>query len=427
MGTTVVESPPPLSTVHATALYVGALLGPAALLLPGLAVDLAGPASVISWGILLMLSALLAIVFAGLGRRFGSQAGVRAFTAERLGATAGRVVAHCFLGGVIIGAPLVCLIGGQYLAAPFGGSTPVVAGCAAVLLLLVLLVTLAGARAGTPLQLTLVILLIVLIGVAVLGSAIHADNAHWAPFAPHGAGGITSAAASLMLAFVGWEASASLTGRLRDARRQLPRVVTAAFIITSVVYLGLATSTVAVLGASTGTRTPLSDLLAAAVGPPGRILAALCAVALTLACTNAYLTGAAALIRTSTAIPRPSRRTPTRRHGLELAVGVSGFLVIGGVGIGWWTVDDLVAIPSTLFVAVYLGCTVSATLMTKSWLRAVSATAATASLALLTAGGWTVLVPVAIASATRIWTSNQSPAPTQRTPTGYGATRRWQC
>ena len=45
-----------LSTRSATALYVGAVLGPGVLLIPSLAAEAAGPASVLAWAALLALS-----------------------------------------------------------------------------------------------------------------------------------------------------------------------------------------------------------------------------------------------------------------------------------------------------------------------------------------------------------------------------------
>jgi len=45
------------------ALYLGSLIGPGVLLVPALAVRAAGPASVISWGALLLLLAPLAVTF----------------------------------------------------------------------------------------------------------------------------------------------------------------------------------------------------------------------------------------------------------------------------------------------------------------------------------------------------------------------------
>src|SRR5258708_38485352 len=74
----------PLSVPQATALYIGALFGPGLLLLPGLAAEQAGPASVIAWIALLGLSAVFAVVFAALGKRLPSAAGAARYAAARL-------------------------------------------------------------------------------------------------------------------------------------------------------------------------------------------------------------------------------------------------------------------------------------------------------------------------------------------------------
>src|SRR5258706_28420 len=65
----------PLSVPRASALYIGALFGPGLLLLPGLAAQQAGPASIIAWVALLGLSAIFATVFAALGRAVPGAAG----------------------------------------------------------------------------------------------------------------------------------------------------------------------------------------------------------------------------------------------------------------------------------------------------------------------------------------------------------------
>ncbi|MGW5027291.1 amino acid permease, partial [Streptomyces albidoflavus] len=126
------------------------------------------------------------------------------------------------------------------------------------LLVLVLAVRLGEVRAGTGLQLVLVAVLVTLVVVAVAGAAPGARAAHWTPFAPDGWAGVARAASPLMLAFVGWEAVAPLTARLRDPRRQLPRVVGTAFAVTALLYLGLAVATVAVLGPRAGGPVPLT-------------------------------------------------------------------------------------------------------------------------------------------------------------------------
>src|SRR6266700_4011718 len=110
-----------LSVPRATALYIGALFGPGLLLLPGLAAEQAGPASIIAWLALLGLSAIFAVVFAALGKAVPSAAGAAGYAAAGLGRLAATMTRWWFLAGVIAGAPIVCLIGASYVTALTGG------------------------------------------------------------------------------------------------------------------------------------------------------------------------------------------------------------------------------------------------------------------------------------------------------------------
>ena len=80
----------PLTTTRGAALYIGALLGPGLLLLPGLAAAVAGPASLLAWIGLLVLSGLFAVTFAALGRVYPSAGGVMGYVTAGLGRRPGR-------------------------------------------------------------------------------------------------------------------------------------------------------------------------------------------------------------------------------------------------------------------------------------------------------------------------------------------------
>src|SRR2546429_523953 len=132
----------PLSVPRASALYIGALFGPGLLLLPGLAAQQAGPASIIAWVALLGLSAIFATVFAALSAAWGrggrAAAGAAGSAAAGLGRRAATMTRGWFLAGVVAGAPIVCLIGASYVTALTGGGPLARAGVAAGLLLGVL-------------------------------------------------------------------------------------------------------------------------------------------------------------------------------------------------------------------------------------------------------------------------------------------------
>src|SRR5580704_6031485 len=228
-----------LTTSRGAALYIGAILGPGLLLLPGLAAAEAGPASILAWIALLGLSGLFAAVFSALGRRSPSAGGVIGYV------TAGSQLAR--------------------------------ATVAAALLLTVIGLAAGGLRASATAQLVLVSLLTGVVVVAVAGSATAARAGNWAPFAPHGWLSVGSAAATLMFSFAGWEAVAPLTTRFANPSRQLPRAVAIALAVTTALYLGLAVATISVLGPQAATDVPLAGLLSQAVGAAGPGVAAVAA------------------------------------------------------------------------------------------------------------------------------------------------------
>ena len=405
---------PRLTTARGAALYIGALLGPGLLLLPGLAAAQAGPASLLAWAGLLGLSALFAVVFTALGRAFPSAGGVIGYVSAGLGARQGLAAGWSFLAGVIAGAPVVCLIGAGYLTELTGGGRVGQAVIAAALLLTVLALAAGGMRTSATAQLLMVSLLIVVVIVAVAGSAASAHAANWTPFAPHGWLAVGHAATTLMLSFVGWEAVAPLTAQFADPARQLPRVVGITLAVTTVLYLGLAVVTIAVLGTGSGSMAPLADLLRHAIGPAGTAAGAVAAIVLTLGAVNAYVNGAAAMTGrllggrgphrpAGTAAARPAageadgrRHRPPGRLLLLAAIAGTGLPLIALYGVGLVSPVSLVAIPVTLFLTVYLGSMLAATRVLHGLARLAAVPATAATVVMLAYCGWALAVPAAI-------------------------------
>jgi amino acid efflux transporter len=391
--------PPHLTTARGAALYIGALLGPGLLLLPGLAAAEAGPASLLAWIALLVLSALFAVVFAALGRGFPSAGGVIGYVTAGLGPRAGEAAGWSFLTGVVTGAPVVCLIGAGYVTALAGGGQLARAAIAALLLLVVLALAAGGLRTSSAAQLLLVGLLIIVVAVAVAGSAGSARAANWTPFAPHGWLAVGHAAATLMLSFAGWEAVAPMTTQFADPPRQLARVVAITLAVTSALYLGLAVVTIAVLGPGAATIVPLADLLERAAGPAGTAVAAGAAVVLTLGATNAYINGAATMADHLSGTRRANggARRPAPRF--LAAIAASGLLLITLYGIGLVSPASLVAIPTSLFLAVYLASMAAAARVLRGPARWAAVPAAAAVAVMLAYCGWALAVPALVATA----------------------------
>ena len=283
-----------MGVVRGAALYVGALIGPGVLLVPALAAQAAGPASVLAWAALLVLSAPLAITFAALGVRHPVAGGVAAYVRAGLGDAAASVTGAWFMTAILIGGPAVSLIGGYYVADLTDSGTSVAVVVGLLMFGAVLAANAFGLRVSSGFQLGLSAVLVVVIASAVGIAVPSRGGDNWTPFAPHGWWAVGDAASILIWLFIGWEAMAQLAGEFRRPERDLPRAMALAFGVVTALYVGLAVATIAVTAGS-GSKVPLADLVAVGFGRAGRDATAVLAVALTMGTMNVYTAGAAKL------------------------------------------------------------------------------------------------------------------------------------
>jgi len=379
-----------LSTRSATALYVGAVLGPGVTYLPALAAREAGPASLLAWVGLLALSVPLAVAFAALGIRHPDAGGTASYARTAFGPRAARATGWWFLIGVAVGAPAVAMIGGFYVAELVGGGRETAVVAAAAMIAVVIVANAASLRTTARLQLVLAAVLAGLLLVASLAALPHGSAERWTPFAPHGWAAIGTAATVLMFSFFGWEAGSHLVGDLKDPRRQLPRALAGALAVIVVLYLGLA---VATIGIDTSSDVPLADLMAAGLGAPGRTITAGLAVLLTVGVMNTYVAAAGRLFGT---LAPQARVTPL----LPFALLAAGLLV--PLALDSLDVDALMKATSAAFVAVYIVAMAAGVRLLDGGARIAAAIALAAMLVVFAFFGTYLLVPALIALAVNL-------------------------
>ena len=315
-----------LSLAQGAALSVGAVLGTGVITLPALAADLAGPASLVAWAALVVLSVPLASTFAALGSRYPDSGGVSTYVRRAFGDRAAGAVGWCFFFAVPVGAPPASMMAGGYVADVVGGGRATTVGVALALILGTAAMNAAGLRFSGRVQLGLATVLALLMTATMALALPHGSTDSLTPFAPNGWTAVGSAAAVLVWGFAGWEAVASLAGEYRNPRRDVPRATAIAVTVVGVLYLGLATTSILVLGPAAGrSQAPLSDLLAIALGEQARVVTAVVAVLLTVGAMNAYFAGGSRLgasLATEGALPGwlaqgsgVGRGAPTQRCG----------------------------------------------------------------------------------------------------------------
>ncbi|MBV1855451.1 APC family permease [Catellatospora tritici] len=401
------HSPAPrgrLTLPQGAALYVGAVLGTGVIALPALAVQAAGPASLLAWLGLVVLSVPLALTFAALGARFPDAGGVSTYTRNAFGPRAAAAVGWCFYFAVPAGAPAAAVFAGAYVEAAVGGGQRTVLLTAAALMLAVTVTNLFGVTVSGRVQLVLAVLLVTLLLTAVATAAPHGDPANLHPFAPHGWFAIAPAAALLVWSFAGWEAITHLAADFRHPQRDLPRAAGIAVVVVGVLYLAVAGVGILVLGPQAGTGAPLARLLEIGLGGPAGSLAAAAALLLTFGTMNAYYASAAKLgaaLGRDGALPqwlaRGARAGDVPRRSLAVTASLSALamIVVAVTGTG---ARPLVLLATGAFVAVYALGTASALKLlprgTAAHRSAMVALVAVVALALTT--GWYLLWPLAM-------------------------------
>ena len=392
-----------LDVKRGAALYVGALIGPGVLLVPALAVDAAGPASIIAWAALLVLSAPLAVTFAALGVRHPVAGGVTAYVREGLGDAAAAVTGGFFVAAVFVGGPAVALIGGYYVADLTGSGTPVAAGVGLGMFGVVLAANAFGLRVSSGFQLVLASVLVVVIASAIAVALPSRGGEGWQPFAPHGWWAIGTAANILVWLFVGWEAGAQLAGDFRRPDHDLPRSMALAFGVVTVLYCGLGAATIAVTSGA-DSRVPLADLIAVGFGHAGREATAVLAVALTMGTMNVYIAGASKLIASLAlegALPRvlagDSYRSVPRRPLVLIAV--PGVALLGALVAGFSSTDALIRATSACFIGVYMLALLSAVRILEGATRVMAAFTFALIVVLAGFSSWYLAVPIVAAAA----------------------------
>jgi amino acid efflux transporter len=392
----------------ASALYIAAVLGTGILALPGLAADAAGPASIVAVTVVFLLSIPLAGTFAALAARFPDAGGVATFVRLALGPTAARMSGYWFFFGVSFGAPVVAILGGEYIVAALGLSRTFVPVVALGFLVVPLGVNVVGLRLTGRIQLVLTALLLTVVVAVVTVSMPAIEPARFTPFLPHGWAGVGLAISLFVWAFAGWEAVTHIAGEFRNPRRVIPVATAIAVVVVGVSYLALQIVTVGVRATTTaGSTVPLIDLVAVTVPGIGPIVVAVISAVVVFGVLNAYIPAfsnlAASLARDGHlprwfAVGAEPGAVPRRALALWAVVALCYFSIAVVTGL---ELEPFVLIHTSSMVAVYaLGMVAAVRLLqrfTLGWWMAVISVVLVAGLLLL--AGIHLLIPAALAVA----------------------------
>lgn len=395
-----------ISLPQAIALYVSAVLGAGVLVLPGQVASMAGPASLAAWGFACLLGVPLAVMFAHLGRRFPDAGGVSTYLERAFGSFAGGVGGWWYFVAGSVGQTIVPLTGGYYVTEALGLGQGWAYAVAAVILGVAVIANCFGARVSARAQVGLAVGVAVILILAIVAAVPAMDSSRLHPFAPHGLGGVGQAVIVLFFAFAGWEAVAHLAEEFRDSSRDLIRATSATIVIVTVLYLGVAAAVVLTgsYGSPQADRVAIGRLLSGAFGSGAGTAAAVAAVVISLGTTNAFV---ASVSRLGYALARgrwlPASVSRTTSGGTP----IGGILLVAAVAyaglslaaVNGWGTEQLVVVPATLVVFVYLAAAAAGIRLLAGLGRYCSIATVVLTVAVLPAALEHLLIPGAVAAA----------------------------
>ncbi len=282
---------------HAVALYVSSVLGSGVLVLPGLAAQIAGPASLVAWVVLAVASYPFAYTFASLSSRRPESGGIYGFAKETFGFPAAVVSGWLFAFWYITGAPAATLIAASYLAYAFPMSKFAMFLIAGIIISLAFIINYRGIVFSNQIQLAVIVAIIALLLAAVLFSFGSMKVNNFIPFAPNGLMAIGTAAALIFWSFLGYENVSNVAEEFEDPQRDFRRSILLSVVLISALYLAVAVVTIGTLSYKAGgSVAPFAAIFSNVLGNYGGAGTAILAIVIIFATVNAYTAGMSRVI-----------------------------------------------------------------------------------------------------------------------------------
>ena len=272
-----------VGTLQLTAMGVGAIIGTGIFVVIGEGAAIAGPAVILSFVLAAVACAFSALSYAELSSSIPISGSAYTYTYATLGELVAWIIGWDLIleYGVSVAAIAVGWGGNfnVFLDTTFGVALPdaiakspedggIVNLPAVVIVLAITFLLVRGVTESARVNLVMVVvkLLVLLFFIAMAVSAFSTRN--FAPFAPNGVDGVTSAAAVIFFAYIGFDAVSCGSEEARHPKRDLPYAIIGSLVICTVFYVLTAVGAIGVATPAqlAGSDAPLATALEEGAG-----------------------------------------------------------------------------------------------------------------------------------------------------------------
>jgi amino acid efflux transporter len=393
-----------ITWVQGTALTIGAVLGAGILVLPAIAAQLAGPASLISWIAMGLISVPMVVAIGAMSSRYPDSGGLAAYVRQAFGDRASEITGLLILSAMPFGMPLTALVGAHYLGNVFGWEAGTIHLAAAAMILIAILLNYRGIELSGKSQVLVVSVILFILIFIVIAAAPTVSSENFKPFAPRGWVPVGETMMLLFFAFIGWEMVGHLAEEFRNPKVDLPLSLGISLVIVATIYVAISFVIVGNgLYLDTTPSGAMLGLIARSMGDNAATAVALLGFLICYCPVHTFIAGFSRLVYAQAragdfpdrfAQLHPRFQTP---HRALLAFIPVFFGILSLSFLFHWDLNTLIGIPSSVFLLVYTaGMFAAFYILPTPFGRCCAAVSALASLVLFLFAGLYILYPVIV-------------------------------
>jgi amino acid efflux transporter len=218
-------------------MYVGSVLGSGILVTPAIAANIAGPASLVAWILLSLLSYPIGYTFGALAANYPDAGGLSAYVKRGFGWTVGTVAGWLFVFSFFVGAPIVAIIASSYIIISLNLSPDFLYPIAFVFLCIAILSNIRGIRIGSRTESVVLGSVVMLLFAAIALTLPHVQQSNLLPFTPKGWYAVGVVAVVIFWSFQGYENVPHMAEEFSNPKRDFQLSIAISAIITGMLYV----------------------------------------------------------------------------------------------------------------------------------------------------------------------------------------------
>lgn len=274
--------------------YFSTVVGAGIFVVPLTAAKIAGPASIISWLLALLIAIPFAFIFAHISARYKVSGSIQKFLEDSGGIKFGRAMALYLVIAACIGNSLLGFTSAGYILKLFDipeSKSIFIIGVG--MLTLSCFFNLMNIGVSSRIQSVSIIVLIVFVELIVCTSIPSYSMENLQPFMPNGLDSVFAATVICFYSITGWENVDGMAEEVKDPYRTYKSAIKIAIGMIGLFYLSIVITTVAALSPSdlSGSSAILSVLLSKVIGVTSGKIGAVMAIAILILGSNAWVFG----------------------------------------------------------------------------------------------------------------------------------------